>query len=189
MSVNLQKGQKIDLTKNNTSLKRIIVGLGWDASNKSSANIDCDASAFLCRNGKLVKENDIVCYYHLEHKSKAVIHMGDNLTGDGDGDDEQILIDLSKMPEIYDKIVFVANIYECLSRKQHFGMIENAFIRIVDVDTHTELCRYNLSENYDTMTAMIFGEVYRKDGEWKFNAIGQATKDSSIKSLSKNFQL
>ena len=114
--------------------------------------------------------------------------MGDNLTGDGNGDDEQILIDLSKVPEIYDKIVFVANIYECLSRKQHFGMIENAFIRIVDVDTHTELCRYNLSENYDTMTAMIFGEVYRKDGEWKFNAIGQATKDLDIKALSKRFQ-
>ena len=188
MSVNLQKGQKIDLTKNNPSLKRIMVGLGWDASN-NSANIDCDASAFLCRNGKLVKENDIICYYHLEHKSKAVIHMGDNLTGDGNGDDEQILIDLSKVPEVYDKIVFVANIYECLSRKQHFGMIENAFIRIVDVDTHTELCRYNLSENYDTMTAMIFGEVYRKDGEWKFNAVGQATKDPNIKSLSKKFQL
>lgn len=188
MSINLQKGQKINLTKNNTSLKRIIVGLGWDTSNKPSANIDCDMSAFLCRNGKLVKENDIICYYHLEHKSKAVVHQGDNLTGAGDGDDEQILIDLSKVPGVYDKIVFVANIYECLSRKQHFGMIENAFIRIVDIDTHTKLCRYNLSENYDTMTAMIFGEVYRKDGEWKFNAIGQATKDPNIKTLSKRFQ-
>ncbi len=188
MSINLQKGQKIDLTKNNPSLKRIIVGLGWDASKKHSANIDCDASAFLCRNGKLVKENDIICYYNLEHKSKAVIHMGDNLTGVGDGDDEQIVIDLSKVPEVYGKIVFVANIYECLSRDQHFGMIENAFIRIVDVGTHTELCKYNLSENYDAMTAMIFGEVYRKDSEWKFNAIGQGTKDLNIKSLAKKFK-
>ena len=188
MSVNLQKGQKIDLTKNNPSLKRIMVGLGWDASKKYSANIDCDASAFLCRNGKLVKENDIICYYHLEHKSKAVVHMGDNLTGDGDGDDEQILIDLSKVPEVYDKIVFAVNIYDCKARDQHFGMIKNAFIRIVDVDTHNELCRYNLSENYDTMTAMIFGKVYRKDNEWKFNAIGQGTKDHNIKSLAKKFK-
>ena len=114
--------------------------------------------------------------------------MGDNLTGEGDGDDEQILIDLSKVPEVYDKIVFVVNIYDCKSRDQHFGMIENAFIRIVDVDTHNELCRYNLSENYDTMTAMIFGEVYRKDNEWKFNAIGQGTKDHNIKSLAKKFK-
>lgn len=188
MSVSLQKGQKIDLTKNNPSLKKIIVGLGWDAAKGYAANIDCDASAFLCRDERLVKENDIVCYYRLNHKSNAVIHMGDNLTGNGDGDDEQIIVDLSKVPESYDKIVFVVNIYECKARDQHFGMIENAFIRIMDVDTHSELCRYNLSENYDTMTAMIFGEIYRKDGEWKFNAIGQGTQDHSIKSLAKRFK-
>ncbi len=188
MSINLQKGQKIDLTKNNPSLKKIIVGLGWDAAEMDETNIDCDASAFLCRNGKLVKENDIVCYYNLKHKSKAVIHSGDNLTGDGEGDDEQIIVDFSKVSEDYDKIMFVVNIYECKTRKQHFGMISNAFIRIVDADTKIELCKYNLSENYDNKTAMIFGEVYRKDGEWKFNAVGQATEDTSIKSLAKRFK-
>ena len=188
MPVNLQKGQKIDLTKNNPSLKKIIVGLGWDAAEMDETNIDCDASAFLCRNGKLVKENDIVCYYNLKHKSKAVIHSGDNLTGDGEGDDEQIIVDFSKVSEDYDKIMFVVNIYECKTRKQHFGMISNAFIRIVDADTKIELCKYNLSENYDNKTAMIFGEVYRKDGEWKFNAVGQATEDTSIKSLAKRFK-
>ena len=176
MSINLQKGQKIDLTKNNPSLKKIIVGLGWDAAEMDEINIDCDASAFLCRNGKLVKENDIVCYYNLKHKSKAVIHSGDNLTGDGEGDDEQIIVDFSKVSEDYDKIMFVVNIYDCKTRKQHFGMISN------------ELCKYNLSENYDNKTAMIFGEVYRKDGEWKFNAVGQATEDTSIKSLAKRFK-
>ena len=188
MPVNLQKGQKIDLTKNNPSLKRIIVGLGWDAAERFAANIDCDTSAILCKNGKLTKKDDVVCFYNLKHKSKAVIHIGDNLTGDGDGDDEQILIELSKVPDVYDKIVFVVNIYECRSRGQHFGMIKNAYIRIVDEDTHNELCRYNLSESYGSMTAMIFGEIYRKDGEWKFNAIGQPTKDTSLEALSKKFK-
>ena len=188
MSVNLQKGQKIDLTKNNPSLKKIIVGLGWDAVRGFSAHIDCDASAILCKSGILVSKNDLVCYYNLKHKSKSVILSGDNLTGAGDGDDEQISVDFSKVPEVYDKIIFVVNIYECRARGQHFGMIENAFIRIVDADTNNELCKYNLSENCSNMTAMIFGEVYRKDGEWRFNAIGQPTKDASIEALSKKFK-
>ncbi len=188
MSVSLRKGQKIDLTKNNSSLKKIIVGLGWDVAKEFSTNIDCDASAILCKNGKLVDKNDIVCYYKLKHKSKSVILSGDNLTGAGDGDDEQIIVDFSKVPEVYDKIIFVVNIYECRARGQHFGMIENAFIRIVDADTNNELCKYNLSENCSNMTAMIFGEVYRKDGEWRFNAIGQPTKDASIEALSKKFK-
>ena len=188
MPVNLQKGQKIDLTKNNPSLKRIIVGLGWDAAERFAANIDCDASAILCKNGKLTKKYDVVCFYNLKHKSRSVILLGDNLTGVGEGDDEQITVNFSKVPEVYDKIIFVVNIYECRSRGQHFGMIKNAYIRIVDEDTHNELCRYNLSESYGSMTAMIFGEVYRKDGEWKFNAIGQPTKDTSIEALSKKFK-
>ena len=188
MPISLSKGQKVDLTKTNPGLTKVHIGLGWDEAKGYAANIDCDASAFLCRDGKLIKENDTVCYYRLNYKFNVVVHMGDNLMGDGDGDDEQIIVDFSKVLEFYDKIVFVVNIYECKARDQHFGMIENAFIRIVDVDTHNELCRYNLSENYDTMTAMIFGEIYRKDGEWKFNAIGQGTQDPSIKSLAKRFK-
>ena len=109
--------------------------------------------------------------------------MGDNLTGAGDGDDEQIVIDLARVPAEYDRIVLVVNIYQAVQRRQHFGMIQNAFIRIVDASTNQELCKYNLNENYTNMTAMIFGEVYRHNGEWKFNAIGQATTDPGLGEL------
>lgn len=131
--------------------------------------------------------NDIVYFGNLTHKTGAVRHMGDNLTGAGAGDDEQILIDLSALPANYDKIIMVVNIYEARARNQHFGMIRNAFIRVCDGETNQELCRYNLSENYDNMTAMVFGEVYRYNGTWKFNAIGQATTDNSIGELAKRF--
>ena len=109
--------------------------------------------------------------------------MGDNLTGAGDGDDEQIIVDLASIPQQYDRIVVVVNIYQAVQRKQHFGMIENAFIRIVDARNNTELCKYNLSDDYSNMTAMIFGEIYRHDGEWKFNAMGQATTDPGLGEL------
>jgi stress response protein SCP2 len=114
--------------------------------------------------------------------------MGDNLTGAGDGDDEQIMVDLASLPSNYDKIVFVVNIYQAMQRHQHFGMIQNAFIRICDAETNKELCRYNLSENYSGMTAMIFGEIYRYNGKWKFNAIGQPTQDNDISALARRFQ-
>lgn len=113
--------------------------------------------------------------------------MGDNLTGAGDGDDEQIVVDLSRLPQEYDRIVLVVNIYQALQRKQHFGMIENAFIRLVDGKTNREMCKYNLTENYSGMTAMIFGEVYRHNGEWKFNAIGQGTNDPGIGQLAQRY--
>ena len=124
----------------------------------------------------------------LRHGSGAVQHMGDNLTGAGEGDDEQIVIELDKVPAQYDRIVVVVNIFRAEARHQHFGMIENAFIRIVDARNNQELCRFNLSEHYDGMTAMIFGEVYRHGNEWKFNAIGQATTDPSLQALSKRYQ-
>ena len=114
--------------------------------------------------------------------------MGDNLTGEGEGDDEQIFIDLDKLPPAYDKLVFVVNIYEAVSRKQHFGMIKNAFIRVVDADSNEELCRYNLSDDYSGMLAMVTGEVYRRGDEWKFNAIGNGTKDPGLKELSERFR-
>ena len=199
MAVNLQKGQKVNLTKSNgKKLTNIMVGLGWDEAEQKSGgffsrllsgptNIDCDASVFLCKGGKLTDKDDIVYFGNLKHKSGAVQHMGDNLTGEGEGDDEQIFVNLDKLPDDYDKLVFVVNIYEAVSRKQHFGMIKNAFIRIVDDETHEELCRYNLSDNYDDMLAMVAGEVYKKNGEWKFNAVGNGTKDPGLGELSRRF--
>lgn len=205
MSVNLQKGQKVELRKDNGgSLRRVMVGLGWDEVKQKRGffapkpqDIDCDASAFLCTDGRLllpnplnqatVQSSDIVFFGNLTHKSQAVRHQGDNLTGAGDGDDEQIFVDLETLPTQYDKIVFVVNIYQAAQRKQHFGMVENAFIRICDAESGKELCKYNLSENYSGMTAMVFGELYRHNGAWKFNAIGQATQDNGVIELAMRF--
>ncbi len=197
MSVNLQKGQKVDLTKGNAGLKTLVVGLGWDEApkkfslfGKKQDDIDCDASALLITEstGKLAGPVDVVYYGQLQHRSGAVRHCGDNLTGAGDGDDEQIIIELDRVPAEYSKIVFVVTIYQAVERKQHFGMIQNAFIRVVDANTRTELCKYNLSENYDGKTAMIFGEVYRHNGEWKFGAVGEPTFDNGIAQIAARFQ-
>lgn len=198
MSVSLQKGQKVSLSKGNDGLNRVVVGLGWDEAPRSGgglfgalfapAPIDCDASAIMLRNGKLVDTKDIVYFGNLKHRSGTVMHMGDNLTGAGDGDDEQIVIDLARVPAEYDRIVMVVNIYQAAQRNQSFGMIRNAFIRIVDGRNNMEMCKYNLSENYNGMTAMIFGEVYRHNGEWKFNAIGQGTTDNSIANLAARYK-
>lgn len=186
MSVNLQKGQKVDLRKNNgDSLRKVIVGLGWDEVKRGGfffrpQAIDCDASAIMCVGGKFIDKADVVYFGNLRHRSGAVQHMGDNLTGAGDGDDEQIVINLDSLPAQYDRIGMVVNIYQARERNQHFGLIQNAFIRVVDAETRQEICKYNLSENYDGMTAMIFGELYKKDGAWKFNAIGQPTNDAGL---------
>jgi stress response protein SCP2 len=203
MSVNLQKGQKVELTKGNAGLNRLIVGLGWDEVEQKKKGgfggmfaappppIDCDASAILVgADGKLqdkrvvIAQNtlnhDVVFFKNLTHMSGSVLHKGDNLTGAGDGDDEQIEVILSMVPPHIHRIAFVVNIYDAVKRGQHFGMIQNAFIRIVNAANGQELCRYNLSDNYPGMTAMIFGEVYRYNGEWKFSAIGQATQDTGI---------
>ena len=198
MAVNLQKGQKVSLVKaDGKKLTKLMVGLGWDAAVQEGGffkklfsgkkDIDCDASAFMCKGGKLKDQDDIIFFGNLKHKSGAVKHMGDNLTGEGEGDDEQIFVDLEKIPSDYDKIIFVVNIYKAVERNQHFGMIKNAFIRIVDNETNEELCRYNLSDNYDDMLAMVAGEVYKKNGEWKFNAIGNGTTDSGLSTLSQRF--
>lgn len=187
MSVSLTKGQKVSLTKENSSLNKIIIGLGWDQIKQKKgffaakpADIDCDASAIMLINGKLIANDDVVYYGNLRHKSGVVQHMGDNLTGAGDGDDEQLLVELANVPEQYDKIVLVVTIYQALQRKQHFGLIENAFIRLIDASNNKEICRYNLTDNYTDMTAMIFGEVYRHENDWKFNAIGQGTSDPGL---------
>lgn len=196
MAVSLQKGQKISLTKDNAGLSKIVVGLGWDEAKRSKGlfsfkpqhAIDCDASVILLSNGRLQDPKaDVVFFGNLRHRSGAIQHMGDNLTGAGEGDDEQITIDLASVPSQYDRIVIVVNIYQAVPRHQHFGMIENAFCRVVDGRNNQELCRYNLTENYSGMTSMIFGEVYRRNDEWKFNAIGQGTTDPGLGELIKMY--
>ena len=189
MPVCLQKGQKVSLTKGNPGLKNVVVGIGWDVNAfDTGGDFDLDAAAFcLTETGKVSGSNDFVFYGNLTHPSGAVQHLGDNLTGAGDGDDEQITIDLNQVPDQYDRIVFVVNIYQAVERKQHFGMIENAFIRLVDARNNNEMCKFNLTENYSGKTAMIFGEVYRHNGEWKFNAIGNATNDPGIGELCRRF--
>ena len=199
MSVSLQKGQKVSLTKENSGLNKIIIGLGWDQVKKSKGglgglfgskepDVDCDASALLLENGVVTTKDNIVYFGNLKHNSGSVQHMGDNLTGAGEGDDEQIVVELSKVPANVDKIVLVINIYDCIKRKQQFGMIANAFCRLVDASNNQELCRYNLTDDYTGMTALIFGEVYRHGNEWKFSAIGQGTTDPGLGELVRRFQ-
>ena len=181
MAVSLKKGQKVDLTKSNPGLRSITVGLGWDVNQyDSGAEFDLDASAFMLgANGKVTSDADFIFYSNAKHPSGSVIYGGDNRTGAGEGDDEQIMVNLSMVPAYIDKIVFVVNIYDAKQRNQHFGMIRNAFIRLVNMDNNTEICRYNLSENYNNMTGLVVGEIYRKNGEWKFNAIGQPVQEAS----------
>lgn len=199
MSVSLQKGGKVSLAKvakdaGISQLSHLVVGLGWDVAahrgffSGGGSSIDCDASAFVLTDGHIVDGKDIVYFGNLKHPSGAIRHMGDNLTGDGDGDDEQIKIDLDKLPSKYDGVVVVVNIYRANAKKQDFGMIKNAFIRIVDDDTGRELVRYDLTEKYAGKTAMVFGRLYRHKGEWKFDAMGQGTDDNSVSELARRYR-
>lgn len=174
MPINLTKGQKVDLTKGNPSLKNIMVGLGWDVNAfDSGADFDLDASAFILgANGKCPTEKEFIFYGNLVHSSGAVKHMGDNLTGEGEGDDEQIEIDLTKIPANIEKVAFTVTIYDADIRRQNFGQVSNAYIRIVDEATGTELIRYDLGEDFSIETAVVVGELYKHNGQWKFNAIG-----------------
>lgn len=174
MAVNLKKGQKIDLTKTNPGLKKILVGLGWDTNKyDGGADFDLDASVFLLgADGKAKSEADFVFYGNQKHASGSVIHCGDNRTGEGEGDDEQILVDLSLVPAEVEKIDFTVTIYEADERKQNFGQVSNAFIRIMNETGSEELIRYDLSEDFSIETAVVVGELYRNNGEWKFSAIG-----------------
>ncbi|MFG6383009.1 MAG: TerD family protein [Lachnospiraceae bacterium] len=174
MPINLSKGQKVDLTKGNPGLKNIMVGLGWDVNAfDSGADFDLDAAAFLLgQNGKCPTEKEFIFYSNLEHSSGSVQHMGDNLTGEGEGDDEQILVDLTKIPSNIEKVAFTVTIYDSDVRRQNFGQVSNAYIRIVDESNGQELIRYDLGEDFSIETAVVVGELYRHNGEWKFNAIG-----------------
>ena len=174
MPVNLKKGQKVSLTKENPGLSKVVVGLGWDVNAyDTGGDFDLDASAFLLTdNGKVSLQEDFVFYGNLAHPSGSVVHQGDNLTGVGDGDDEQIKIDLSSVPEGITKIAFAATIYDADERRQNFGQVNNAYIRIYDESNGQEIIRYDLGEDFSIETAVIFGELYKHNGEWKFNAIG-----------------
>lgn len=174
MAVSLRKGQKVDLTKGNPSLKKLLIGLGWDTNKyDGSADFDLDAAAFMLgSNGKVPSDKQFVFYSNLEDPSGAVKHMGDNRTGEGEGDDEEIVVDLDKMPADIDKVDFTVTIYEADQRGQNFGQVSNAYIRVVNLDNNEELVRFDLGEDFSIETAVVVGEIYKHNGEWKFNAIG-----------------
>ncbi len=174
MPVNLQKGQKVSLTKGNPGLSRVVVGLGWDVNQfDTGGTFDLDTAAFLLTDsGKVSGSEDFVFFGNLTHPSGAVQHMGDNLTGAGDGDDEQIKLNLQQIPDHITKIAFTVTIYEADIRHQNFGQVNNAFIRIYNDENGEELLRYDLGEDFSIETAAVFGELYKNNGEWKFNAIG-----------------
>lgn len=188
MPVSLQKGQKVSLTKDNPGLKKVVVGLGWDVNAfDTGGDFDLDAAAFLLNDtGKVGSSSDFVFYGNLSHPSGSVVHQGDNLTGVGDGDDEQIKIDLSKVPDNVTKIAFTVTIYEPEKRKQNFGQVENAFIRIYNEETGEEMLRYDLGEDFSIETAAVFGELYKSGSEWKFNAIGSGFQ-GGLAALCANF--
>ena len=174
MPISLQKGQKVDLTKGNPGLKSIMIGLGWDVNRyDGGADFDLDASAFLLgENGKCPTTDEFIFYGNLKHSSGAVEHMGDNLTGEGEGDDEQINVDLTLIPANIQKVAFTVTIYESDVRRQNFGQVSNSYIRILDTVTNQEIIRYDLGEDFSIDSAIVVGEIYRHNGEWKFNAIG-----------------
>ena len=178
MAVNLLKGQKIELTKDNPNLSRIIVGLGWDVNKyDGGADFDLDAAAFLLgADGKVTSDSDFVFYNNLRHSSGSVTHTGDNLTGEGEGDDEVIKVDLARVPANIHKIAFTVTIYDAEARRQNFGQVSNSYIHIIDETNNHELLRYDLGEDFSTETALVVGELYKHNGEWKFSATGSGYK-------------
>lgn len=174
MPVNLKKGQKVSITKGNPGLTKVVVGLGWDLNQfDTGGDFDLDTAAFLLTDsGKVSNQEDFVFFGNLKHPTGCAEHMGDNLTGAGDGDDEQIKINLQAVPDNITKIAFTVTIYDAETRRQNFGQVNNAFIRIYNEDNGEELLRYDLGEDFSIETAAVFGELYKNNGEWKFNAIG-----------------
>jgi len=202
--ISLVKGQKIDLTKGNAGLTKVLVGLGWDQAQRAPQKksllgsllgggqqheIDCDASVLLLdERGRLTSKNHVIYFGNLESPNRSVRHSGDNLTGAGAGDDEQVFIDLQAVPADVHRLVFVVNIYDCANRKQDFGGIANAFIRVADQNGGAQLCRFNLTDDYSGRTALVVGEMYRHGAEWKFAAIGEGTTDVSLGQLVARYQ-
>lgn len=179
MAVNLTKGGRISLNKEAPGLKKILIGLGWDTNaSDTGADFDLDASVFLLdSNAKVANEKDFVFYNNLSSSDGSVVHTGDNRTGEGDGDDESIKVDLSKISSSIKEIAIIVTIHEAAQRKQNFGMVRNAFIRLVNDETNTEIVRYDLEEDYSTETGLLFGRLYFKDNEWKFSAVGTGYKE------------
>ena len=174
MGISLAKGGNVNLTQGNASLREVMIGLGWDERATDGNDFDLDASAFLLgANGKVADDSHFVFYGQLSFPNGSVVHQGDNLTGDGDGDDEVIEVDIQRVPEHVQKISFSVSIHEAAQRRQTFGMVDNAYIRVVNKADGKELARYDLTEDGSTETAMIFGELYRHNGDWKFRAVGQ----------------
>ena len=188
MGVSLSKGGNVSLTKEaGGTLTAVIVGLGWDARTTTGDGFDLDASAILCNaGGKVRSDGDFVFYGNLSHADGSVVHQGDNLTGEGEGDDEVVNVNLAGVAADVDKIVFPVSIYEAEKRGQSFGQVRNAYIRIVNATGGTELARYDLSEDASTETAMVFGELYRNGAEWKFRAVGQGYQ-SGLKGIATDF--
>lgn len=188
MPVCLQKGQKVSITKDNPGLSKVVVGLGWDVNQfDTGGSFDLDTAAFLISDsGKVTRPEDFVFFGNLTHPSGSVQHMGDNLTGAGDGDDEQIKINLASIPDQISKVVFTVTIYEAEQRRQNFGQINRAFIRICNETSGEEILRYDLGEDFSIETAAVFGELYRNGNEWKFNAIGSGFQ-GGLAALCSNF--
>ena len=177
MAISLQKGGNVNLSKEAPGLAKIVVGLGWDVRSTDGSAFDLDGSAFLLKaDGKVRADADFIFYNNLKSTDQSVTHSGDNLTGDGDGDDETITIDLTKVPADVERIAICVTIHDGETRKQNFGMVQKAFIRTVNAGGGAELARYDLSEDGSTESAMVFGEVYRNGSDWKFKAVGQGFK-------------
>ncbi|MBS4536928.1 TerD family protein [Clostridium sp. D2Q-11] len=203
MAINLSKGQRISLTKDNEGLSKIKVGLGWDPIEQprkkgllgaimgsSTTDMDCDASVFMLgENDKMISGQDRLIYFgHKTSNNGSVHHTGDNLTGEGEGDDETIIVDLKNIPNNVHKLVFVVNIYNCVAKRQHFGMVQNAYIRVVNLSNNQEMIRFNLTDQYTDKTGLIVGEIYRNGNEWKFGALGEGTDDTSLETLSRRYK-
>lgn len=190
MGINLKKGQKIDLTKTNPGLDKLHVGLGWDVNRyDGTADFDLDAVTFLLgADGKCTSDADFVFYGNPKHPSNGVMTMGDNKTGAGDGDDEVIKVALSLVPENVQRIAFAVSIYDGEERRQNFGQVENAYIRVLDETTGEELLHYDLGEDFSIETSVIVAELYRYNGEWKFNAIGSGFQ-GGLAALVRNYGL
>ncbi len=174
MAISLQKGGNVNLSKTDPNLKQVLLGLGWDARSTDGVDFDLDASVFMVTdNGRVRSDQDFIFYGQLRSSCGSIEHTGDNRTGAGDGDDEALKIKLDQVPPAITRLVVGVTIHEAQARKQNFGMVRGAFIRLVNIETNAEITRFDLSEDYSTETAMVFGEVYRHGGEWKFKAVGQ----------------
>lgn len=187
MAISLTKGGNINLSKEAPGLSKLTLGLGWGKRATAGSEFDLDASAFLITEaGKVRSDADFIFYKQNASTCGSVQHTGDNRTGEGDGDDEKVNVDLSKVPADVQKIVFTVTIYEHAARNQNFGMVSNAYIRVLDQGNGAEVARYDLSEDASTVTAMIFGELYRNNGEWKFKAVGQGFSNG-LAEMARNF--